>query len=277
MAKTYFVSKSDVNINKDNVAANPDVHIQFYEFEGKATLTATTSNANVLTMAGEAFTVSEFVSTMAKNLVLVDDNGNVSQTVIDANTATTITFDEATLLNDDDGVTVAALTISTIYDIYILTPSDEFTVGPFFGLTEGVELTLTDEMMKYKFNIPVKMLFQDLKERTGELNGGTISIMNEDVISTILGATQFGSQTGQWALGVGSNPDTNRNYRMTLLGDDRVGRQYQIIMRKTQISIQGTLLGSSEAGYKMAGFKFDLLSDQFYPDGADMVQFIRAN
>ena len=150
-------------------------------------------------------------------------------------------------------------------------------MGPFFGLTEGVELSLTDELMQYKFSVPVKMLFQDLKERVGELNGGTISIMNEDVISTILGSDQFGSQTSQWSQGIGSNPDMNRNYRVTLLGVDRVNRQYQIILRKTQISVQGSLLGSSEAGYKMAGFKFNILSDGFYTDTSDMVQIIRAN
>lgn len=277
MANEYFTSKSDVNINKDNVAASPDVHIQFYEYEGKATLSATTVGAHVLTIAGAAFTVSEFVSTMAKNLVLVDDNGLASQVLIDANDATTITFDEADLLNDDDGVTAAALTISTEYDIYILSPSNEFTVGPFFGLTEGVELVLTDELMQYKYNIPVKMLFQDLKERVGELNGGTISIMNEDVISTVLGSTQYGSQTGQWSQGVGSNADLNRNYRVTLLGLDRVKRPYQMILRKTQISVTGSLLGSSEAGYKMSSFKFNILSDTFYPDTADMVQMIRSN
>jgi len=277
-AKTYYTGIGDVNVNKDVIAKSPDMHIQFYEFIGTATLTATTVNAHVLTVVGSTtFTVDDLISTSAKNLVLVDDNDVVAQCKIDDNDATTVTFDEATLLLDSDGSTTASLTISTVYDVYFLTPSNQFTVGPFFGLTEGLELNVTDELMQYNYSIPQKRLFQDLKARVGELVGGSVDIMNEDVFDTIMGSSNYGSQTSQWSKGVGSDPDLDRFYRITLLGEDRTSRQYQIILRKCQISVQGSLLGSAESGHKMAGFKFDVLSDGFYPDTDDMIQVIRAD
>jgi len=277
-AKTYFNGVGDVNINKDVIAKSPDMHIQFYEFIGTGQLTSVTAGLNVLTFTGAAFTVDTFISTLAKNLVVRDDNNLAAQVKIDDNDATTVTFDQANLLLDSDGSTVASLTLNDNYDVYILTPSNDFTVGPFFGLTEGIELNLTDELMQFMYSIPQKKLFQDLKGRVGEIVGGTVNgITNEDVLSTLLGSDQFGSQTGQFSQGVGSDPDLDKFFRTTLLGEDRTSRQYQIIARKTQISVQGALLGSAESGHTLSSFKFDILAGSFYPDASDMLQIIRAD
>lgn len=272
----YYSSLSDVNLAKDAVAKNSDLYIQKYEYIGTAVLDTSVTGANVLTMTGVSFVVDELISTMAKNLVVLDDNGIPAQVEIDDNDATTVTFDEANLLIDSDGVTAATLTDTSTYNIYVLTPSPDSVFGPFFGYTEGLELNISDELMQFKYNMPKKLKFQDLSERTAELVGGNVDISNEDVLTTIFGAEQYGDQTTGFKIGIGSDPDLNIYYRLTKLTEDREGRQIAMIMRKCQVSVTGSLDGSAESGHKMSNFKFDLTSDGFYPDNVDMIQINRA-
>ena len=275
MISRYYTGLSDVNLAKDVIAKQPDLYIQNFEVIDTAVLDDTVAGANVLTFTGYTFTVDGYVSTSANNLLLVDDDGEVCTCLIDDNDATTITFDEATLLKENDGTTAASLTNGATYNVAILTPSDTSEYGRFIGYTEGMELALTEEYMQFFYNIPRKKKFQDLMSRNGTVSGGTVNFDNEDVFSAVFNSDTYGSQTGQWSHGIGSDPDTNKYYRFTFVGPDRSGRDVIIRIRKLQLSLNGNLFSKAESGHFMLPFTGDVLSDEFYPDIADMMQVIR--
>ena len=278
MAKTYFTNLKDVDLAKEAMAKSGDWYIQYYEYIGSGVYANTTSGISTLTPAtSPSWTVNEFASTMARNLLVVDDNSKVASVKVTSNTADAVTFDETDALLEEDGATAATFTAATTYDFYVLTPSAANLYGPFFGYAEGIELSITDEMMQFKYGMPRKMKFQDLAERTGQLTGGHVNIANEDIVDTFFGSANYGSQTSQYAKGIGSEPDTNRFYRLVNVSSDRNGNAMTIIVRKGQFAMNGNILGASESGHKMYNFTFNILSDGFYPVTADMLQIIRAD
>ena len=275
--KEYYVSNGDVKLAQDAVAKDTEMHIQEFIFLGTAVLDNTVPATATLTMTGVAFVVDELISTLATNLYIKDDNTLVCATVVDSNDALTVTFDSTTALQENDEATAGTFTDTNTYDVYILTPSNINAVGPFFGFTEGLALNISDELMEFIYNTPGKKIFTDLKMRTATIEGGNIDVSNKDVLQTIMGADEYGSQTGQYALGIGSDPDFNRYYKVTMLTTDRKNRPLQIIANKTQPSITGAINEKAESGHSKASFKFEILADGFYPDNADMIRIKRAD
>lgn len=278
MSKTYFTNLADVDLAKEAMAKSGDWYIQFYEYVGTGVYALTTAGTSTLTPAtSPSWDVDEFNSTVARNLLIVDDNNVVASAKIDDNDATSITFDETDALLESDGLTAATFTPASTYNFYVLTPSNINLYGPFFGYAESIELSLTDEMMQFKYGVPKKLKFQDLMERTGQITGGHVNVANTDIVDTFFGADNYGSQTSQFAKGIGSEPDTNRFYRLVNVSTDRNSRAMTTIVRKGQFAMNGNIIGASESGHKMYNFNFDILSDEFYPATADMLQLIRAD
>ncbi len=280
MAKTYYSGLNDVNLAKDVIAKTPDLYIQKYEYIGTGVYAIETGGISTLTPAtSPSWTVDEFNSTVAKNLIVYDDNSKAASGLIVDNDATSVTFDETALLLDEDVSTAATLTAGSTYNMYVLTPSSVTgqTYGPFWGYTEGVELNINDTFMKFKYSIPKKMKFKDLEEREGTITGGHINFENTDIIEDLFGAVEYGDQSGQYSYGIGSDPDTDRFYRLTFVGTDRNNRALKVIVRKSQFEITGNFWQKAESGYFMAAFNTDITSDGFYPDDVDMIQVIRAD
>ncbi len=274
--KLWFTGKSDSNLSKDAVIQKPDIFIAEYLFEGNAVWDST---ADTFTPTpASSFVVDEFISLGLKNLQVVDDNGLVGTTLITDNDATTITVVEANILLESDGVTAATLTDTETYQIRVLTPttaSESF--GKFFGYTEAMELNINDEFAKFKESVPKVLRFQDLIEREVTVVGLNINLSNIDVLSTVFGTELFGLQTAQQSIGVGSNPDISKAYRLVLNGKDRNKRALQWVIRRCQPESTGNIFGGSESGHFAANFNFSVIGDGFYPDTADLLQIIRAD
>ena len=98
---------------------------------------------------------------------------------------------------------------------------------------------------------------------------------NKDVLATFFNAEEFGVQTSGFKMGIGSEPNTSKYYRLAFIGEDREGRVYKIVANRTQMSVSGNLFGKSEAGYYMLPFQAEVLSDSFFPEGADLVTIER--
>ena len=64
---------------------------------------------------------------------------------------------------------------------------------------------------------------------------------------------------------------------MTFVSEDREGRSTVVIVRKTQLALNGNMMSQAESGHMMIPFTAEILSDEFYPDTADMMQIIRAD
>ena len=277
MALSYFSSLQDVALSQDMIAKNPDLHIQKFEFIGSGVLDLTVPATATLTPAtSPSWTIDEFNSTGISNLYVVDDNSKVAAALVDDTIATAITFDATATLLEEDGTTAASFTDTNTYDFYVLTPSTSAN-GPFFGYVEGAELTLTDEFMEFKYSRPRKLIRQDLLERAGEISGGNVNFDNEDILRTIFNSDTYGDQTGKFSHGVGSDPDTNKFYKLIFKGTDVNGRAITYVVRKAQFSLNGNLFSNSESGHFMIPFSAKILSDNFYPDDADMMQFTRVD
>jgi len=276
----FFDSLADVDLAKEAIAKKADIFIQRYEFIGNGVLSLETGGAAALTPAtSPTWTVNDYQSTVARNLLVVDDNNVVANGIIDSNDADEVIFDESDLLLESDGTTTATLTSGNTYSFYVLTPSSIAgnTYGPFFGYTEGIELNLNDTYMKFMYGRPKAMKFKDLDQREGQITTGIVNVTNEDVIQTIFQAVQYGDQTSQFAYGVGHDPDTDVFYRLSMNTKDRSGRNLWIIARKTQVELTGNIFGEAESGHFMAPTTWDLTADGFYPENADMLQIIRAD
>jgi hypothetical protein len=274
----YYTGVSDVDIAKDAIAQDPDLHIQKIITEETGVYAeATTSEGTLTPTVSPAWTVAGLVSTVAYNLEIVDDNAVVGYGKVTDNDADSITFDPTDVVLASDATTPITLTDTDTYSFKVFTPSSTVgnDYGPFFGLSEGNELSITDEYMQYKYGMPKKKLFQDLVERVAEVNGGTINYENKDVQETIFGSVEFGGQTGQQSTAIGSDPGVLSSYRLAFKLADRNGRRLWIIIRKVQFGAEGNIFGKSTDGYSMSNFKGTILADTFYPENADMIQIIR--
>ncbi len=282
MALSYYTGLSDVDIAKEVIAKTPDLFIQKREFggTGEYQLTSTGGGSSILTPAtSESWTVNEFASTVADNLLVSDDNNVVATGKVIGNDADSIFFDETALFLESDGITAATLTAGTSYTFRVYSPSSTAgnTSGPFFGLVEGAELNINDTFMKFKYSIPKKLLFKDLEEREASITGGHVNFTGTDVAKTIFGAVEYGSQTGQTSLAIGSEPDTDVFFRLTFVGEDRSNRVWKVRMREVQFEITGNQFGKAESGHFMAPFTADLIADTLYPTDADLIQLVRTD
>lgn len=282
MALTYYTGLSDVNIAKEVIAKAPELFIQKREYSGTGvySIASTGGGTSALTPAtSPSWTAGEFSSTVADNLLVMDDNGVVATGKIAINDEDSIYFDESTLVLESDGTTPATLTAGSSYTFKVYTPSSTAgnTYGPFFGLVEGAELNITDSFMKYKYSTPKRLLFKDLEEREAQITGGHVNFTDTDVAKTIMGAVEYGSQTGKTSLAVGSEPDTDQYYRPTFVGEDRSNRVWVIRIREVQFEITGNQFGKAESGHFMAPFTADLIADALYPVNADLLGIIRTD
>jgi hypothetical protein len=276
----YFNNLSDIDLAKDAVAKRPDLQIQRYEVISSGVITTETGGESQLAPAtSPTWNVNDYASTIANNLLIVDDNQKVAIGKVIANTADELTFDETAMTLEEDGSTAPTFTSGSTYDFYVLTPSSVTgqTYGPFFGYVEGAEFSITDTFMKFKYGQPKAMKFQDLDEREATISGGHVSWTNTDVIEAIFNADTYGSQTSQFSYGVGHDPDTDKFYRLTFTNKDRNNRDITIVCRKCQFELTGNIFTDAESGHKMAGFTATLIADNFYPEDADLVQIIRAD
>jgi hypothetical protein len=281
MALSYFTGISDVDVTKEVIAKTPDLYIQKREYggTGEYALITTTGVSRLTPATSPGWTTDEFNSTVADNILIIDDNSKVATGKVVDTAAGYIEFDETSLVLEEDGVTAPTFTAGTNYSFRIYSPSSTAgnTYGPFFGLVEGAELNITDTFMKYKYSIPKQLLFKDLEEREAQIVGGQVNFTNTDVAKTILGATEYGSQTGQTSLAVGSNPDTDLYYRPTFVGEDRSNRVWVLRMREVQFEITGNQFGKAESGHFMAPFTADLIADTFYPTDSNLFQMVRTD
>ena len=277
--KSWFLNLTDTNLEKDMMIRNPDMFIMKLEFIGQAVLSTPGVTAVLTPTPASSFTIDEFISTVAKNLFIVDDNGKVARGTVDDNDATTITFDStiAGLNLEEDETSAAALTDTNTYDIYVGTPSAKNLEGPFFGFVEGQEINIVDEFAKFKYSTPRKLRRKDLLERVGTMTGGVANFTNKDVFNSILNSDPYGKQVGQFSEGVGFDPDTNKFYRVTLTGNDVTNRLVTIRIRKAQFESTGNIRSASESGHFMLPFNLDFVVDSFYPVTADLLQIIRAD
>ena len=276
----FYNNLSDVDLAKEAIAKKSDVYIQRYEFIGEGVLDLSTAGQATLTPAtSPSWTVNDYLSTVARNLIVVDDNNVPATAKVDANNADEVVFDSTDLVIESDGTTTATVTTGNTYSFYVLTPSSITgnIYGPFFGYTEGIELNLNDTYMKFMYGRPKAMKFKDLDQREGQVTFGSVNITNEDIIQSIFQGTQYGDQTSQFSYGVGHDPDTDTFFRLALNTKDRSGRNMWILCRKTQVELTGNIFGEAESGHFMAPTTWDLTADGFYPETVDMLQIIRAD
>jgi hypothetical protein len=279
--QSFFTSPADVNLAKDVLTRQTDAYIQRKIYAGSGVYANTTAGTSTLTPAtSPVWTISELVSTVAKNVFIVDNNGKVAAAKIAANTATALTFDETACLLEEDEATAATFTPGSTYNFYVFTPCSVAgqLYGPFFGYGEGLEPNIEDDVITFKYGFPRKSKFSDLRERTGTLSGGHVNFIKKDIAKVLFDAEDFGdNSTGKSsvAIGSGSSCTAKPEYRLTLVGSDRACKTTAIIFRQLTFRAAGSFLSESADGYSMANFEAQILSDSFYPAGADMVQIKR--
>jgi hypothetical protein len=272
--KTFFTDKTDSTLKKKVIPGVGDWYIQELVYQGTGVYANTTTGTSTLTPAtSPAWTVNDFASTVAKNLIIYDANNKAASALIVSNTAAAITFDETACLLDEDETTAATLTPGATYSFYALTPSSVSgqIYGPYLGYAEAVDIQITDDIMKFKNGFPLRLQFSDVRERTGTIAGGHLNNVNKDIAMAILGGISYGLNSGtNSSFAVGTSP-TRGTYRLAIDSIDRGGKHNWTVIRQVQFSANGSLFGDAASGHKMINFNGDILADAFYPVGADMV------
>jgi len=276
--KTFFTDKTDATLKTHVIPGVGDWYVQEIVYDGSGVYANATSGVSTLTPAtSPAWTVNELASTVASNLLIYADGSVVGTAKVISNTAAAITFDETACLLDSDETTAVTLTPGTTYSFKVLTPSNVTgqTYGPYLGYAEAVDIQVTDDIMKFKNGFPLKTQFTDLRERTGTISGGHLNNVKKDIAQAILGGISYGLNSGSnSSFAVGSSP-TRGTYRLAIDSLDRGGKHNWTIIRNVQFSANGSLFGDAGSGHKMINFNGDILVDNFYPVGADMVYFKR--
>lgn len=276
----FYTGLSDVDLAKDAIAEKPDIFIQKFEYIGTGVYAVDTTGTSTLTPAtSPSWTSDDYISTVALNLIVYDDNNKAASGLVADNDGDSVTFDETAMTLDEDASTAPTFTAGNTYNFYVLTPSSVTgnTYGPFYGYTEGAELIVNDSYMKFKYGSPKALKFKDLDEREGQVTGGHINFVNEDVMESLTTAVNYGSQTNQYSKGLGHNPSASSFYRITFIGSDRNDRDLIVICRKCQFELTGNIWQNAESGHYMAPFTADITSDGFYPETSDMIQIIHAD
>lgn len=277
----FYTGLADTDLAKDAIYNQAKLYIQKYVYIGSGVLDKTTPASSTLTPAtSPAWTIDELVSTVAGNLIVLDDNGKAATGMVKDNIATALTFDATALLLDEDGTTAASLTTAKTYDFYVLTPSSTAgnVYGPFWGLTEGVELNISQAYSDFKYGKPRKTLWRDLEEVSGSLAGGHINWTDPDVLQSIFTAVQYGDNSPGTSYAIGSANACGASgnyYRLAFKTTDKNCRDIWIVVRKVQFNADGNIFGESESGLSMVNFSAMILADGFYPETADMIQIIR--
>jgi hypothetical protein len=283
MAITPFYSgTNDINLAQEMIAKKPDVYIQKYEYIGEGVLSLSVPAAATLTPAtSPSWTVDAYNSTVARNLLIVDNNGKVGSAKVADTTATAITFDSTDVDLEEDEGTNASFTTAQTYQFYVLTPSSISgqPYGPFMGYAEGLELSVTQTFKTFQYGQPKKKIRRDIDMVEGSVKGGTVNWTNEDILTAVLNATKYGKNTAgytSYTIGTGGTCNAQGTYyRITFVNTDVNCRTVYVICRKVQFNLDGNLLAESADGYSMANFNAELLSDGFYPASADMIQVKR--
>jgi hypothetical protein len=254
------------------------MRIQKYEYIGEGVVSIVTpDNATITPAVSPVWVADAYNSTVALNLLIVDSNGKVTQGKVKDTSATAITFDEDDQFLVEDGATAGTFVEGATLQFYVLTPSDDASAayGPYLGDVEGMQLSVVDEVMIHKYDVPLRTRRTDLKERLTTIEGGVIQVTNDDVFEFLTSAANYGKQTGQTSVGVGSYATFDNFYRVTFESDDVEGRDEKIIVHKMQVALNGNFFSKSASGHLMVPFKGTVLADDFYPETANL--FIRVS
>ena len=136
MALSYYTSLSDINLAKEVIAKQPDMYIQKREYSCSGTYIADTGGAGgIQVTTSPGWTTDEFASTVADNLLILDDNNVVATGKITGNSDDTIFFDATAMVLENDQTTPPTVTTGNTYQFRVYTPSSVAgaTRGPFFG------------------------------------------------------------------------------------------------------------------------------------------------
>jgi len=278
--QNFYTGLEDVNLAKDAIFDQGKLYIQRYLYVGTAVLATPGTTATLTPPVSPAWTVNELASTVANNILIVDNNGKVAAGKVTSNTATAITFSSTATLLEEDGTTAASFTTATTYNIYVLTPSSTVgnTYGPFWGFSEGVALNFTQTFSDFKFGKPRKLIWRDLEEVVASVTGGHVNWSDPDTLEAIFSAPQYGKNSTGYSYAMGSASacgGAGNYYRLAFKVKDRNCRDIWIIIRKVQFNADGNIFGESENGSTMVNFNAMVLADGFYPETADMIQVIR--
>ena len=91
MARVFYLGDYDCTMAQDIIANDPDVYIEKYEYVGQGVYAIETGGTSTLTPStSPGWTVDDHISTLNRNLTVMDDNGVVATALIADNDADSV-------------------------------------------------------------------------------------------------------------------------------------------------------------------------------------------
>lgn len=275
----FYASKNSSSLATDQVLQDVYVYLQKFEYIGSGVASISTDDITLTPSTSPSWTVDEWISTVADNVVVVADGSKVLEGPVSDNDATSLTFDATTMKDYSDGSAGDAtdFTDTNTYDFYLLTASDIYKFGDYFGWTSEVTINSEEEFAEFKQGVPRQLKNQCLLERSLNVTGSNFNPANDDVASAIFNMTLRGDQTGQTEYQSGFNPAGRPKYRMTLVGASGCGAEgseisFQFYQGKIR---QEGGVSLSEEGFKSLGWSYVAEGDALRPEAYDAYRRIK--
>jgi hypothetical protein len=275
----FYATKNSTALENEQILQDVLVHLQKFEYVGSGVCGISTNDVTLTPATSPVWTVDAYKSAKANNIVVVANSGKVLEGKVKSNIATAVTFDSTATKDYADGTAGAAtdFTALSTYNFYILTASDDYEFGDYFGWTGDVTINMEEEFAEFKQGVPRELKNQCLLERSINVTGTNFNPANDDVASTILGMEARGLQTGQTEYQTGFNPAARAKYRITLVGNSGCGAGGKEIiyqLYKGKIRQEGAI-NMSEEGYKAFGWNYVVEADNLRPSGYNAMRRIR--
>lgn len=247
-----FTNKTDPDIAKEIVLASSDLYAREVLVDGlSGTVDMTDDEAVVLTPSpAVAWTPSAYVGKQ----IVIDGKAFT----IDANDATTLTFDSTT-----GDVVLPVLVEATTYYFRIQ------DTALYLGLSEGKEFNVADEKVQLKDGVPRTLIREDVVERILS-SKGTLKNFNFAILTALL-SLKDKSITGYRIGTGGTNPSPRKYYEFYFQTNDVEGNAVQLDIFYGQIFNDGPLPLDSDT-YKMMPYTISGYQDRCRTVAAQTLQ-----
>jgi hypothetical protein len=274
----FFETISDSDLENSMILKDVSMFIQKFEYVGTGVASTGVPTANDVTLTpavSPAWTIDEFNSTVADNIVVVADSSKVLEGAIDDTTATTVVFDTTNTVDVSDGTAgaIGDFTDTNTYNFYALTASANNTYGDYFGFVNEITIAQEEETAEYKLGVPRKLKNEGLLEKTISVTGSHANLSNSDVVKALFNVAEYGNQTGQTELHAGFDPAVRSFYRLTLVGENSNGQAMVYQFFKGKLRTEGGV-PFGEEGWKVSSFNYMVHSDTLRPKQYDAFRYI---
>lgn len=270
----FYTAESDSTLQDNFIVKDADVYIMKVEAEGTGVESEASNDITLTPATSPAWSSNAYQSTVGKNLVVTADSSGLFFGPVKSNSTTALVFDATTMTDVSDGTAGAATDwgVGTTYSFRIYTADSTYAWGAYFGHCRDISVAFTEDRLEFEKGIPKESIVEDLLKFQVDVNGTNFT-PNKDVFRAVLNGVSYGSQTSQNETHFGFAPAVRSYYMVTLIGQNRSGKEMMWQFFKGQFRINGELNLSAEE-YKGLAWTLAVKKDNLRGDARNAFRLV---